>query len=135
MAAHDPMNNNNNNKNDGNKIGSHLESLSHSTALTKVEENYFFSRGTLDDEQILQKMNHFELKLKDNIADYSSASELARDLDGVMNGIRSNIELLSTCLEKRDQIFRELKDDLMIQLVEKRNREEEVSFIYYHNNF
>ena len=43
-----------------------------------------------------------------------------------MNGIRSNIELLTTCLEKRDQIFRELKDDLMIQFVEKRNREEEV---------
>lgn len=45
-----------------------------------------------------------------------------------MNGIRTNVDLLSNCLEKRDQIFRELKDDLMIQLVEKRNREEEVTF-------
>ena len=54
MASHDPMHN----KNDGNnKIGSHLESLSHSEALTKIEENYFFSRGCLDDEQILQKVN------------------------------------------------------------------------------
>jgi hypothetical protein len=47
-------------------------------------------------------------------------------MDSILNGVRSNLELLSTCLEKRDGIFRELKDDLMIQYVEKRNREEEV---------
>lgn len=75
MALHDPIHNN---KNDANKIGSHLETLSHSTALTKVEENYFFSRGSLDDEQILQKWNRYDVKLKDTIADYSSVSELAR---------------------------------------------------------
>jgi hypothetical protein len=47
-------------------------------------------------------------------------------MDTVLHGVRSNIDLLSKCMEKRDGIFRELKDDLMIQFVEKRNREEEV---------
>lgn len=122
MAEHDPLSV----KNDLQKIGSHLEPLTHATALTKVEEHYFFSRGTLDEDSLIQKIQELDGKLRDNITDYDNVTDLARDMDSILNGVRSNIELLSSCLEKRDGIFRELKDDLMIQFVEKRNREEEV---------
>lgn len=124
MAAYDPLHN----KMNPDKIGSHLEQLSHATALTKVEEHYFFSRGTLDEDSLLHKIKELDDKLPDNITDYDNVTDLARDMDTILNGVRSNIELLSSCLEKRDGIFRELKDDLMIQFVEKRNREEEVFF-------
>jgi hypothetical protein len=42
------------------------------------------------------------------------------------NGIVTNIALLNESLEKKDGVFRGLKDELLDQLVEKRSREEEV---------
>lgn len=74
MASNDPISL----KKGSNQSGSHLEPLTHTTALTKVEEHYFFSRGTLDEEALLHKIKQLNTSLPDNITDYNNVTDLAK---------------------------------------------------------
>jgi hypothetical protein len=73
MASHDPIP-----QKKESQIGSHLEPLSHATALTKVEEHYFFNRGSLDEESILREIQQLDDQLPENVTDYDNVTDLAR---------------------------------------------------------
>jgi hypothetical protein len=73
MASQDPIHHKK-----ASQIGSHLEPLSHATALTKVEEHYFFSRGSLDEDSILREIRQLDHQLPEAVTDYENVTDLAR---------------------------------------------------------
>jgi hypothetical protein len=123
--------------------GSHLAPLSHLDAMRRVEAQYRSNnepvasgfeasgpglgtpaRRAVDLDRAVVRHTAVLVDAPPSLFACRSVEELASALTSMHSGIRENLSSLKTILARKDAHFKNIKDALTTQLVEKRQREE-----------
>jgi hypothetical protein len=108
-------------------VGSHLAPLSKVDALRKVHDRYPSSAAAVssfDKVSVRPATLHKEIASRSALHEHRSVESVASAVAAMRASARSDISSLGALLARKDVHFSRIKEDLAVQLVEKRQREE-----------
>lgn len=123
FAAHDPLTLT---ENGPLHVGGHLATLSALEALTRVEGLYRGPGGVTAESLSSHDANWANLGIYDSILSYDDPKEVANALGRVHALALHNMKAASALMQAKDSSYADVKSELVEQMVERRQREEEV---------
>lgn len=117
------------------QIGSHLAPLSHVEALRRVEGQYRSNNGPVSQwDRINTHIEQLpsEIQQRPAIFQFDSLQHLTEAITTMHSQITHNMHAVNALLVRKDMHYKQVKQELTSQIVERRKREEGMLLYYYY---